>query len=107
MKLYRYEYNGEGVYQALKKAIGVEQFDQLIKSSAFNWLLSPQVYKDKRLKLEAWFTEEGNQLFIQHVLPLLPFVPEQKIIASGVPVYADKYQYILLKEESNGIRNNS
>ena len=98
MRLYRYEYKNEGVYQALKKIIGTERFNQLVKSPTFDWLPSPQIYEDKRLKLEAWFTEEGNELFVRHILPLLPFVPEQRITTSGTPIYADKYQYILLKE---------
>lgn len=97
MILYRYTRNGEGIFQAL-----AEEGFSFGDETAFGWLSSPLIYEDKRLKLQAWFTEEGNAMFQNLVLPLVErfgIIPEVEVVQSmpGTPVYIDDYQVIINK----------
>lgn len=95
MTLYRYTYQGEGIYQAFNQVSGGELWK--IKST---WLPTPPVYEDERFEPQAWFTEKGNFMFQELVLPIIEeygITPNVEVtqFMPGTPIYIDEYQVVI------------
>ena len=110
MTLYRYTYDGEGIYQAFKRKVDARILGILKDTSRFNWLPSPNIYENTDLRLEAWFTEVGNEKFRELVLPIFEAVglnPQIERVDGlpGTPVYADEYQVIIDLGKRHRLRN--
>lgn len=104
MTLYRYTHthSHDGIYKALEKHTDRETFKRLLNTSNFTWLPSPPVYENRALKLEAWFTPKGMQMFEKLTRPVMErylknIFPKVSHGLPGAPVYIDEYQVIINK----------
>lgn len=94
---YRVTCNGEGIYEALKKAIGHDEWIKLLNDKAINWLPKPPKYN---AGYESYFTKEGYRKFNKYTLPIIlkyideDFIDVKKYTDSDYIVYRDKYQVV-------------
>ncbi len=94
------EYEGVGVYEALKRAISLEEWKCILQSEDISWLPKPPGY-DYRCK--SYFTMKGYRQFQQKVMPIMKnHLDESKIIEQYVEeleenriVYSDEFQVII------------
>ena len=96
-KYYRITYNDEGIYEALKKKIGIQEWKKLLKSKALTWLPKPPVYTNTYY---SYFTKLGFDTFNKLTLPIMKtYIDETEIKIDtfskiGKIVYEDKYQVV-------------
>lgn len=94
---YRITYNGEGIYQALKKEIGLEEWKKLLSSNKINWLPKPPNYPSN---YRSYFTKEGYNKFNSSTLPIIyKYLDKDKVKIDQFYdinniVYSDKYQVV-------------
>jgi hypothetical protein len=99
--LYRVTYNGEGIYNALKKKIGLDTWNKLLLSNNINWLPKPPTYCSNN---KSYFTKEGYEKFISKSLPLIcEYLDKDKIIVEesyidDTILYQDEYQVVITKK---------
>ena len=94
------EYEGVGVYEALKRAISLEEWKCILQSEDISWLPKPPGY-DYRCK--SYFTMKGYKQFQQKVMPMMKnYLDKSKIIEQYVEeleenriVYSDEFQVII------------
>lgn len=97
-KIYRITYNGEGIYEALRKNITMEEWKALLKSSKFNWLPKPKLYSEKN---RSYFTDKGYKKFMEDVYPImikhlsLDNISIEEFDNINNIIYKDKYQIII------------
>lgn len=65
---YRYEYDGEGIYEALRKQLTPQEWKSFKQSDAAKWLPVPPDYEKGD---ESFFTEKGNEKFKKNTLPYI------------------------------------
>lgn len=94
------EYEGVGVYEALKRSMSLEEWKCVLQSEDISWLPKPPGY-DYRCK--SYFTMKGYKQFQQKVMPMMKnHLDESKIIEQYVEeleenriVYSDEFQVII------------
>lgn len=95
---YRFEYNGVGIYEALKNNISNEEWKCILDGGVLGWLPKPKFYgKNNR----SYFTEIGYRMFMKTTYPLIiRYLDDKKIkmskyqISDNDIVYKDRYQII-------------
>ena len=96
---YRVTYNGEGIYNALKKIVGYSKWKNLLNSKQINWLPKPPEYSSKNI---SYFTKKGYELFKQETLPvIMKYLDVENIeinkyneIRNNI-LYTDEYQIVI------------
>ncbi len=91
---YRVTYNGEGIYNALKKSVDMEVWKEILSNKLINWLPKPPSYD---LKNKSYFTEKGYKRFEKDTLPLISKYLEKENIK--VNIYQDIMKDILYKDD--------
>lgn len=99
-KFYRVSYNGEGVYEALRKKVGWD-WKTVKQDPDINWLPTPQVeeYKDT---YRSFFTTLGYKTFQAKTMKVIDkYLDPEKIKVneyndiSGIIMYKDQYQVVV------------
>lgn len=95
--LYRYTYDGIGVYEALRKKMDKLEWESFLNSRSAKWLPKPPKYENNYY---SYFTKEGMQMFKKYTLPVCKKYLGNKINmvitdSDEKPIYKDKYQVIL------------
>ena len=99
-KYYRITYNGEGIYNALKKRISLEQWQELLKSEKIKWLPKPPRYAESK---KSYFTKKGYDKFKELVLPIIyeyldnKNVQIEKVENISNVIYEDEFQVVINK----------
>ena len=99
-KYYRITYNGEGIYNALKKCIALEKWQELLKSEKINWLPKPPSYAESN---KSYFTEKGYDKFKELVLPIVyehldnKNIQIEKVENISNVIYEDEFQVVINK----------
>jgi hypothetical protein len=93
---YRFEYEGEGIYDAYKHHASWLQWHNFKQTYAASWL---NVVPNYRSGEKSYFTEEGYKMFMKHTYPeMIKVLDESKIEEIRVNLkpedirYEDKYQ---------------
>lgn len=103
---YRFTYDGEGIYEALKKKVRLNTWKSLLTNQAINWLPKPPSYFSG---YTSYFTEKGYNIFTDKTLPFIKkYLSSDKIEVKvytenkiGYVCYSDEYQVCTTDE--NGI----
>lgn len=96
-KLYRVTYKGEGIYEALRKKITIEEWKELLNSNKFNWLPKPKLYNSNN---RSYFTEKGYKKFMDEAYQIMTkHLSESNIMIEEFYnidniIYEDEYQII-------------
>ena len=96
--VYRVTYNGEGIYEALRKNVDFNTWKSILLSNKINWLPKPPEYVNG---YKSYFTEYGYKKFCKLTLPLIAkYLDKDKITImeyniEGEVVYSDKYQIVI------------
>lgn len=111
-RLYRFTYNGEGIYEAFRKHVTPEVWNKFLKSGKAKWLKKPPegTYDNKSHAYDynsykSYFTRDGYKKFKEITLPeMKKYLDKDKIKVSttnrdelyskAYAVYTDKYQVI-------------
>ena len=102
-KFYRVSYNGEGVYEALRKKIGWD-WKTVKQDPDINWLPQPQVdeYKDT---YRSYFTTLGYKTFQAKTMKVInKYLDPEKLEVKeynniqGILMYKDQYQVVIDQE---------
>lgn len=93
-RFYRITYNGDGIYNALKKTIGIDAWKEMLSSKQINWLPKPPSYNSKN---KSYFTEKGYERFENDTLPIVCKHLKKENIK--VTIYKDIVGDILYKDE--------
>ena len=93
---YRYTYDGEGIYEAFRKAVPDKVWKEFLNSTAAKWLPKPKYYGKYN---RSYFTPKGKIKFEKYTLPIFEkYLNKAKIKLEKVtidnPAYQDKYQII-------------
>ena len=111
--LYRVTYEGKGIYQAYKNTLFKDKkFDEWKKfknDPKVNWLETPTVYGNDKVKHESYFTDAGLTKFKKETLPLITKVLDNKKIQyttvenlnSKNITYNDQFQVVVQIQEIN------
>lgn len=99
---YRYTYDGQGIYDALRQNVTADEWKQMKTSDAFTWLPVPDVYA-KDADHTSFFTDKGNRWFLKRTMPLMhKHLDKDKIKLDKITiknsddiVYSDKYQTVI------------
>lgn len=117
-KLYRYTYNGEGIYEALRKEVDKDTWIKILNSPNIKWLPKPpdEVYKSiengygsakkgEIKRVESWFTVEGRNKFKEKTIPYISkYIDPSKIKEETTNLnkqennhilHSDKYQMVI------------
>lgn len=93
---YRFEYEGEGIYEAYKRHASWLQWHEFKQTYAASWL---NVVPNYRNGEKSYFTEEGYKMFMEHTYPeMIKVLDKSKIVEIRVNLkpedirYEDKYQ---------------
>lgn len=96
---YRVTYNGEGIYEALRKTISEDEWKIFLNSYSAKWLPKPNVYPEDARSL---FTKYGIRMFKKHTLPYMrKYLDNEKIKIEELkydyvnPIYSDEYQIVV------------
>ena len=94
---YRITYKNEGIYDALKKQVGLEKWKELLLAKEMTWLPKPPMYSKNN---KSYFTILGYEKFKKETLPLIyKYLDKDDIITkiyndvSNI-CYADDYQVV-------------
>ena len=101
--LYRYTYNGRGIYNELKDAMPFEDWKKLKRTNTLSWLPVPDVYDQSDVKYTSFFTDVGKRTFDRKVLPLIDkYLDSNKVALTSYDLkdsddiaYSDKYQTVI------------
>ncbi len=96
---YRITYNGEEIYNALKKVVGMDVWKELLNNEQINWLPKPPDYSFNNM---SYFTKKGYEVFEQKTLPIiLKYLDKEDIeintyneICNNI-LYFDDYQIVV------------
>ncbi len=96
---YRITYNGEEIYNALKKVVGMDVWKELLNNEQINWLPKPPDYSFNNI---SYFTKKGYEVFEQKTLPIiLKYLDKEDIeintyneICNNI-LYFDDYQIVV------------
>lgn len=94
---YRVTYEGEGIYEAVRKRVGMETWKMLLKNANISWLPKPPEYYSGYM---SYFTEHGYEIFQKTSLPILSsYLTKSKIKVEktdkpGYIMYQDEYQVV-------------
>lgn len=95
---YRIEYEGDGIYNAVKSNVDKSTWSKLLQSNGIKWLPKPPSYAENN---KSYFTQTGYDTFIKRTLPLLkPYIDSNKLHISSFNtidtdiVYSDRYQVV-------------
>lgn len=94
---YRVTYEGEGIYEAVRKRVGMETWKMLLKNANISWLPKPPVYYSGYM---SYFTEYGYEIFQKTSLPILSSyltkskIKVEKMDKPGYIMYQDEYQVV-------------
>ena len=97
-KYYRITYNGEGIYNALKKNISLDEWKNLLKSEKINWLPKPPNYAQNN---KSYFTQKGYEQFFSLVFKIIiKYLDKEKIKVEQVDnlesiIYEDEFQIVV------------
>lgn len=94
------EYEGTGIYEALKRSMSLEEWKSVLQNEDITWLPKPPGY-DYRCK--SYFTMKGYKQFQQKVMPIVKnYLDESKISEQYIEeldksriVYTDEFQTII------------
>lgn len=97
------EYEGTGVYQALKKSMPLKEWKKLLADEDINWLPKPPDYS---YECKSYFTIEGYREFKKRVLPIVKqHLDEKKLSEEYVAklpkddiVYSDEFQVVVRRD---------
>ena len=95
---YRITYEGEGIYNVLKKKVTKEEWLNLLSSEKINWLPKPPSYDFNN---KSFFTQKGYDKFNDFVLPLIcNYLEKEKIKIEKISslndiIYEDEYQVVI------------
>ncbi len=100
---YRFEYDGEGIYEAFRKSVSFDEWKKFKQSDAAKWLPVPPNYKHGD---ESFFTKKGYDKFMKLTYPyMLKYLDESKIREFECELnqkyirYRDEYQVVYNKTE--------
>lgn len=68
VKLYRITYNDLGIFDAVRRYMTPEEWQEFLNNEDVNWLYKPDVYEDSYI---SYFTEVGYEQFKEKTLPLI------------------------------------
>ena len=99
------EYEGTGIYQALKKAVGWDWKD-ILKNEDINWLPQPPQYNGN---FKSLFTMKGYKEFRSKVIPIVErYLDINRLIEKYSPwindksiVYSDEFQIVINRKFEN------
>ena len=101
---YRYEYEGEGIYEALRKQLTLQEWKSFKQSDAAKWLPVPPDYEEGD---ESFFTKKGKEQFKKNTLPYMKkHLDPSKIRTYECYLnpeyirYRDEYQVVFNKTKS-------
>jgi hypothetical protein len=103
---YRYEYEGEGIYEALRKKMTNEEWKKFKNSSAATWLPVPPKYSSGDV---SYFTAKGKTKFLRMTYPtIIRYLDKSKIrdweskLNPEYIRYRDEYQIVFNKTKKPG-----
>ena len=101
---YRFEYDGEGIYEALHKKMTMDEWKKFKSSSAATWLPVPPNYQTGD---QSFFTEKGYDKFMNLTYPYMAkYLKESKIRKFETELnpkyirYRDEYQVVFNKTKT-------
>lgn len=68
VKLYRITYNNLGIFDAVRRYMTPEEWQEFLNNENVNWLYKPDVYEDSYI---SYFTKVGYEQFKEKTLPLI------------------------------------
>ena len=94
------EYEGTGIYQALKRALSMKEWRSILESEDISWLPKPPEYNGR---CKSYFTMKGYKEFKEKVLPICKrFLDISKIKETYVEtlddsaiIYSDEFQVVV------------
>lgn len=101
--VYRFTYDGRGIYDELKNAMPFEDWKKLKKTNTLSWLPVPDVYGQSDVKYTSFFTDVGKRNFERKVLPVVAkYLDKDKVVLTKYSLknsddiaYSDKYQTVI------------
>lgn len=98
-KYYRITYEGDGIYNALRNNVTIDEWKKLLMSDCMTWLPKPTYYSKAN---RSYFTKKGIDMFKRKTMPvMLQYLDSTKIqihtysnIEQKDIVYEDLYQII-------------
>ena len=101
---YRFEYDGEGIYEALHKKMTMDEWKKFKSSSAATWLPVPPNYQTGD---QSFFTEKGYDKFMNLTYPYMTkYLKKSKIHKFETELnpkyirYRDEYQVVFNKTKT-------
>lgn len=101
---YRFEYDGEGIYEALHKKMTMDEWKKFKSSSAATWLPVPPNYQTGD---QSFFTEKGYDKFMNLTYPYMTkYLKKSKIRKFETELnpkyirYRDEYQVVFNKTKT-------
>ena len=101
---YRFEYDGEGIYEALRKNMSVDDWKDFKQSKAATWLPIPPNYQ---IGDQSFFTEKGHDKFMNLTYPYMTkYLKKSKIRKFETELnpkyirYRDEYQVVFNKTKT-------
>lgn len=107
---YRFAYNNEGIYEALKRKVGLNTWKSLLSNPAINWLPKPASYFTG---YASYFTQKGYDIFTEKTLPIMEkYLSKNNIKLEvfnekdiGYICYSDEYQVCTTDESGITLLN--
>ena len=101
---YRFEYDGEGIYEAFRKNVTFDEWKKFKQSNAAKWLPVPPNYQNGD---ESFFTEKGYKKFMKETYPhMMKHLEESKVRKFECELnpkyirYRDEYQVVYNKSKT-------
>lgn len=102
-KYYRITYNGEGIYNALKNSVKLNEWKEILSNNDICWLPKPPTYSSK---CTSYFTEKGYEEFLNRTLPIISnYLKKENIKVEKFDktfdstVYSDEYQVVVVNDK--------
>lgn len=81
VKLYRITYNDLGIFDAVRRYMTPEEWQEFLNDENVNWLYKPDVYEDSYI---SYFTEVGYEQFKEKTLPLILNIFQEENIKTDI-----------------------
>ena len=81
IKLYRVTYNHQGIFDAVRKYMTAEEWQEFLNDENVNWLYKPDIYEKTYI---SYFTENGYKQFKEKTLPLILNIFQEENIKTRV-----------------------
>lgn len=81
VKLYRITYNDLGIFDAVRRYMTPEEWQEFLNNEDVNWLYKPDVYEDSYI---SYFTEVGYEKFKEKTLPLILNIFQEENIKTDI-----------------------